>query len=234
MNETCISIYVSEKEKTLYTMIVRWVCNERERKNKMFVINFPTFARKCNCCEFPTKHKSSLYRHLRKHTDEKRFGCNYCPQYFVNTPRLQNNQKFHMDEFLFQCSGCLHGFERKRDKIKHGITCKSRRCMDVSCAKSLLVRWNQIWFVTCMCTAVINHSNATNAWSNVLGTVISKNTWKFMLIHVCSAIRNAARDSHNKTKDKLMKRNPIDVHTNVTIVPNTLHCSNRIWWLAFN
>ncbi|XP_055325771.1 gastrula zinc finger protein XlCGF57.1-like [Sitodiplosis mosellana] len=97
----------------------------------------PRERHKCDFCEYSASRKSSLDRHLLKHTGEKPHGCDFCLKRFTTKHNLRVHMKVHVEEFLFHCQGCLQGFNEKDEKTVHEINCKARHYECHLCKKSI-------------------------------------------------------------------------------------------------
>ncbi|KAG8007147.1 hypothetical protein GBF38_023306 [Nibea albiflora] len=65
---------------------------------------------KCDNCGKAFKHKSSLYKHARIHTDEKSYICNTCSKRFAKMETLRRHQRIHTGEKPYICTTCGKAF----------------------------------------------------------------------------------------------------------------------------
>jgi transcription initiation factor IIE alpha subunit len=55
----------------------------------------------CSICDMKYAHKSSLKRHMNKHSNEPSFTCGICHQYFTTEEQLQSHRtKYHGNRYL--------------------------------------------------------------------------------------------------------------------------------------
>lgn len=72
---------------------------------------------KCEYCESCFTEKKSLKIHVRRHTGEKPYKCKICGKLFSQTGVLQSHMALHLNERKFQCNKCGKAF-RQRSQLK--------------------------------------------------------------------------------------------------------------------
>lgn len=72
----------------------------------------PHITFECQTCNMKYAHKSSLKRHLIKHSKDPKFDCSICHQYFPTEGRLEEHcLKWHTHRFI--CETCGKDFKTK-------------------------------------------------------------------------------------------------------------------------
>ena len=76
---------------------------------------------KCPHCEYASDVKTNLKRHIRTHTGEKPFACNYggCKKKFACSSALNDHIKRHIGDKRFKCSFCSKKFVTKAEMTSH-------------------------------------------------------------------------------------------------------------------
>lgn len=72
---------------------------------------------KCEFCESCFTEKKSLKIHVRRHTGEKPYKCQICGKLFSQTGVLQSHMALHLNERKFECDKCGKAF-RQRSQLK--------------------------------------------------------------------------------------------------------------------
>ena len=60
-------------------------------------------------CKFSAKHYKDIVRHLRIHTGEKPFACQYCEKKFDRQDNLKVHKRIHTGEKPYKCTLCSYG-----------------------------------------------------------------------------------------------------------------------------
>ena len=85
----------------------------------------------CEVCQ-QALHKTSLAKHLQKHSQEKQFKCQVCGEAFYLVYYLNSHMIKHVESELFKCDFCEKSFilkkqlnaHRKIHSIRKSYTCK--------------------------------------------------------------------------------------------------------------
>jgi uncharacterized Zn-finger protein len=64
-------------------------------------------------CSKAFKTKEVLNRHIKVHTDERKYPCSQCPKAFRNSATLKKHSYFHSGERPIHCDICNKGFYQK-------------------------------------------------------------------------------------------------------------------------
>lgn len=104
---------------------------------------------KCNLCEYVTLDKTRMVDHMRVHSRELPFECEFCAKRFNQKLNLKQHMRVHANRFPFQCSICRQGFSEQIQWNLHENSCKRRRyecylCHFGSTYKSSLVNHMRI------------------------------------------------------------------------------------------
>src|SRR5215468_6537858 len=76
----------------------------------------------CEICEKTFRHKSSYRRHMRAHTEEKKFKCDMCEKRFRRVSHLRTHQLTHSKP-SFPCNWCNTVFIRNDKLEEHRSKC---------------------------------------------------------------------------------------------------------------
>ena len=82
----------------------RW---RRKREEKIF---------KCTICDFETESKTSLRKHLRKHTSRRKFKCERCKRKFLNKEKYEHHVADHKTYVykIYKCTICEKTYKTKQ------------------------------------------------------------------------------------------------------------------------
>ena len=82
--------------------------------------SYSNVFKKCVLCEYKTKSRVHMTRHMRKHTGEKPFHCKECEDSFSCSSGLtQHTKRKHTDEMEFVCNVCGKPFKAASDLRQH-------------------------------------------------------------------------------------------------------------------
>lgn len=81
-----------------------------------------TGRNKCKFCSSSFPAPSKLQRHLRTHTKDRPFVCDFknCGKSFSDKRNLDGHKSLHTDEFNFSCKDCGKAFRTKNRLKQHG------------------------------------------------------------------------------------------------------------------
>ena len=78
--------------------------------------------KKCELCEYKTKSKVHMRRHVRRHTGERPFHCKECEDSFSCSSGLtQHTKRKHTSEMDFVCNVCGKSFKAASDLRQHEL-----------------------------------------------------------------------------------------------------------------
>ena len=81
--------------------------------------NYEYFLCSSFTCKFSAKHYKDIVRHLRIHTGEKPFGCQYCDKKFDRQDNLKVHERIHTGEKPYKCTLCSYGCGDSGSLKKH-------------------------------------------------------------------------------------------------------------------
>ena len=70
-------------------------------------------------CKFSAKKHKDIVRHLRIHTGEKPFTCQYCNKTFDRQDNLKVHERIHTGEKPYKCNLCPYGCGDSGSLKKH-------------------------------------------------------------------------------------------------------------------
>ncbi|XP_027553025.1 transcriptional repressor CTCFL isoform X1 [Neopelma chrysocephalum] len=73
----------------------------------------------CCFCTFTSARLSNLKRHLKTHSDEKRYLCHLCPKAFRTATLLHNHVNTHTGTKPYKCSECDTAFVTRGELSRH-------------------------------------------------------------------------------------------------------------------
>ncbi|XP_069363587.1 uncharacterized protein [Maniola hyperantus] len=74
---------------------------------------------KCTLCQYKSKYKSALVKHVKMHTGDKPFACDLCEYKCSANSVFVNHLRIHTGEKPFSCKICEYKFARKNDLLRH-------------------------------------------------------------------------------------------------------------------
>ena len=75
----------------------------------------------CKICDFDSRSKNNLARHMVKHTKEKQYMCHECDKSFAWENGLINHVKIHKNIYDYECDQCNKKFRQKGTLKVHKI-----------------------------------------------------------------------------------------------------------------
>lgn len=93
------------------------LCNHKRKHNTNINKQF-----KCDLCEYKSRTKYSLKRHVKYHiSGEKPYCCKECGQFFTTKEKLTNHERVHYENKKYSCPLCPKMFFCRRSVSKHVI-----------------------------------------------------------------------------------------------------------------
>ena len=89
--------------------------------------SFGIRSSKCNQCNYTSDNLSSLKRHQKTHTGEKRYKCDQCDYSSYQGGQLRRHQKTHNGEKRYTCNYCEYASYEAGNVKKHLIIHRRER-----------------------------------------------------------------------------------------------------------
>ena len=76
----------------------------------------PSKLHSCSECDFETESKTSLRKHLRKHTSRRKFKCERCKRKFLNKEKYEHHVADHKTYVykIYKCTICEKTYKTKQ------------------------------------------------------------------------------------------------------------------------
>ncbi|XP_049514061.1 zinc finger protein 528-like [Dermacentor silvarum] len=88
-----------------------------EQDQPLLSVSAPQYS--CQLCNYKTKRKTHMDKHLRIHTGERPFKCHLCPNTFTQKWHLKQHLRSHTGERPHQCHLCQETFTQRSHLIRH-------------------------------------------------------------------------------------------------------------------
>ena len=97
-------------------------------------LSYSNVEKKCEFCDYKTKRRVHIRRHMRKHTGERPFKCEKCGDNFsCNSGLTQHTKRMHTDRLEFMCNVCGKAFKAGSDLRQHEVRHNENRPKPFSC-----------------------------------------------------------------------------------------------------
>ncbi|XP_050535316.1 zinc finger protein 664-like [Daktulosphaira vitifoliae] len=73
----------------------------------------------CESCGYTTQHRSSMYRHQKRHLKQSKFTCSECNKSFITESLLNEHKNKHTGDKPFKCEACKKSFSLSRYLATH-------------------------------------------------------------------------------------------------------------------
>ncbi|XP_060842764.1 zinc finger protein 664-like [Rhopalosiphum padi] len=77
----------------------------------------PTIS--CESCGYTTQHRSSMYRHQKRHLKQSKYTCSECNKNFITESSLNEHKNKHTGDKPFKCESCKKSFSLSRYLATH-------------------------------------------------------------------------------------------------------------------
>jgi len=73
----------------------------------------------CESCGYTTQHRSSMYRHQKRHLKQSKYTCSECNKNFITESLLNEHKNKHTGDKPFKCESCKKSFSLSRYLTTH-------------------------------------------------------------------------------------------------------------------